>query len=319
MTDNEQNIDSVFSDDWSEDTHRSGVIVVVGRPNVGKSTLINTILGQKIAIVTNKPQTTRKNQLGIYTQKDGQILFVDTPGLHKPHHKLGEYMVDVAENAIKDADLIMWVLDASEKPKRSDEFIAETLKKLKGDTPVILALNKSDLLEVPSIAPEAHLELIDHDLAQMISAQETWNVRHLIKQLLEHLPLGPRYYPADQVSEVTMRFIAAEVVREKIILSTEQEIPHAVAVEVDEFKERSEDMTYISAIVYVERDSQKGIIIGKRGAMIKKIGQLAREELSTIIGTKVYLDLRVKVLKNWRSDENFMKRLGYKVSNSKER
>lgn len=312
MTNPDSHLDSVFNDDWSDD-HRAGVIAVVGRPNVGKSTLINAILGQKIAIVTNKPQTTRKNQLGIFTEPEGQILFVDTPGLHKPHHKLGEYMVDVAKNAIKDADIILWVLDASEKPQRADEYIAETLKQIKGDTPIVLALNKADLLEVPNQAPEEHLALIDHAIAQMVSAQESWNVRHLGNTLLELMPLGPRYYPADQVTEVNMRSIAAEIVREKIILSTDQEIPHSVAVEVDDFKERSEDLTYISAIVYVERNSQKGIIIGAKGAMIKKVGKLARQELTKMLGTKVYLDLRVKVLKNWRSDEAFMRRLGYRI------
>lgn len=312
MTQPDSHLDSVFNDDWSED-HRSGVIAVVGRPNVGKSTLINAILGQKIAIVTNKPQTTRKNQLGIFTQEKGQILFVDTPGLHKPHHKLGEYMVGTTKSAIKDADIIMWVLDASEKPQRADEYIAETLNEIKGDTPIILALNKADLLEVPSLEPPEHLALIEHSMAQMVSAQETWNVRHLGNQLLELMPLGPRYYPANQVTEINMRSIAAEVVREKIILSTDQEIPHAVAVEVDEFKERSADLTYISAIIYVERDSQKGIIIGSKGAMIKKIGKLARQELTKMLDTKVYLDLRVKVLKNWRSDETFMRRLGYRI------
>ena len=305
-------LDSIFEDDLPED-HRSGVIAVVGRPNVGKSTLINRILDQKIAIVTNKPQTTRKQQLGIYTNDRGQILFVDTPGLHDPHHKLGEYMVNVAEQAIKDADLILWVMDASELPQRPDEFIAETLKRLKGDTPVILALNKADLLENPGTSPETHLGLIEYTLAETVSGAEGIRVKHLVKQLMELLPQGPRYYPADQVSEVNLRFIAAEMIREKVILHTEKEIPHSVAVEIEEYKDRTEQLTYISAIIYVERNSQKGIIIGKNGEMIKQLGMEARKEIARTLGHKVFLDLRVKVLKNWRSDDALMRRLGYFV------
>ncbi len=306
-------LDSIFNDEWPED-HRSGVIAVVGRPNVGKSTLINRILGQKIAIVTNKPQTTRKQQLGIYTEEHGQILFIDTPGLHRPHHKLGEYMVDVAKGAIKDADLILWVLDASEPPQEPDTHIAETLTYLRGDTPVILALNKTDAIQGDtSDATLPHRDLIQHDLALPVSAKTGDKVSDLVAELLKRLPAGPRYYPADQVSETNMRFIAAEIVREKIIERTEQEIPHAVAVEVTEYKERSEDMTYISAVIYVERDSQKGIIIGKRGAMIKDIGSEARKDLRATVGTDVYLDLHVKVLKNWREDEGLMRRMGYRV------
>lgn len=306
-------LDSIFNDDWPEN-HRSGVIAVVGRPNVGKSTLINRILGQKVAIVTSKPQTTRKQQLGIYTEEHGQILFMDTPGLHRPHHKLGEYMVTVAEGAIKDADLILWVLDASEPPQEPDKHIAETLKSLRGNTPLILALNKTDLIKGDlNDATLAHRDLIEHVLAIPVSAATGDKVTDLVTELLKRLPEGPRYYPADQVSEANMRFIAAEVVREKIIERTEQEVPHAVAVEITEYKERSEDMTYISAVIYVERDSQKGIIIGKRGAMIKDIGSDARKALADLIGTQVYLDLHVKVLKNWREDEALMRRMGYRV------
>jgi GTP-binding protein Era len=310
-------LDTVFDDDWPED-HRAGVIAVVGRPNVGKSTLINRILGQKIAIVTNKPQTTRRQQLGIYTRPDGQILFVDTPGLHRPHHKLGEYMVGVAQEAIRDCDMILWVLDTSEPPEVSDQRIAETLRTMRGTTPVVLALNKADLTPADFDASE-HTALIDHVAAIPVSAAEGTGVDTLLDMLFESLPEGPRYYPADQVSEVNMRFIAAEVVREKIILNTEHEIPHAVAVEIDEFKEREDGLNYISAVIYVERASQKGIIIGKSGAMVKHIGTQAREELADMLGTRVYLDLRVKVLKNWRSDEALMRRLGYRLPKSGDR
>lgn len=311
-------MDDIFEEDWSED-HRSGIVAVAGRPNVGKSTLINRILGQKIAIVTNKPQTTRKQQLGIYTEQRGQILFTDTPGMHQPHHKLGQYMVDVAEEALRDADVILWVLDVSEPPHKDDRHIAAKMAELRGNTPVILLLNKIDRIGEDADLSE-HLSLIENPHHVMkISAAEGENVPALLDYLLEILPEGPRYYPADQVSEVNMRFIAAEIVREAIIQLTEEEIPYTVAVEVDQYKERSEDMTYISAIIYVERDSQKGIIIGKNGAMIKQIGTNARQELSNVIGTKIFLDLHVKVLKNWRSDENFMNRLGYRLPKKDDR
>lgn len=305
----------IFEEDWPDD-HRSGVIAVIGRPNVGKSTLINRILDQKIAIVTDKPQTTRKQQLGIYTVPEGQILFVDTPGLHKPHHKLGEYMVDVAEQSLRDADLILWLLDVSAPPAAGDKHIVETVNRVRGDTPVVLALNKLDQVK-GEVDVSKHTTLIEHSQAIPVSALNGTNVETLLTALLSHLPLGPRYYPADQVSEVNLRFIAAEMIREKIILNTEQEIPHSVAVEIESYKDRANDLAYISAIIYVERDSQKGIIIGRHGKMIKRLGTEAREELSEIIGTKVYLDLRVKVLRNWRSNEGFMRRLGYRFPKKK--
>jgi GTPase len=314
-------LDDIFEEDWPED-HRSGVIAVVGRPNVGKSTLINRILGQKIAIVTDKPQTTRKQQLGIYTQEHGQILFIDTPGLHRPHHKLGEYMVGVAEQAIRDADLILWVVDVSVPPQEGDVHIAETLKRVGRDTPIVLALNKADQLSGKGdaeIGPGDHLALVQHTHATQISALYGAGVPELVEYLLSQLPEGPRYYPADQVSEVNMRFISAEVIREKVILNTEQEIPHSVAIEVEQFTEREDGVTYISAIIYVERDSQKGIIIGKGGDMIKRIGTEARLELEDILSSRVFVELHVKVLKNWRSNIPVMRRLGYRLPKPDER
>ncbi len=310
MSDLENNVEETLPEDY-----RSGVVAVVGRPNVGKSTLINRTLRQKIAIVSPKPQTTQRRQLGIFTDERAQILFVDTPGLHAPQHKLGEYMVKTAESAFRDADVILLVLDASAMPERGDELIAGTVERLRAGTPVILALNKADLLTPQNYEPNiaAHEALIPHEEAFVLSAFTGEGVDELINALIEKLPQGPRYYPADELSDVNMRFIAAEVIREKIMLLTEKEIPYSVAVEIDSYKERSDDMTYISAVIYVERDSQKGIVIGKGGDMIKKVGSDARAELAKIVGTKIFLDLRVKVLKNWRSDEKLMQRLGYRI------
>ncbi len=307
-------LDTVFQDQLPPD-HRSGVIAVIGRPNVGKSTLVNSILGQKIAIVSPKPQTTRRQQLGIYTEAEAQILFTDTPGMHHPHHKLGEYMVSVAQDSLRDADVVLWVVDVSVEPQRDDLNIADLLKPLVGRTPIVLALNKADLLKPDQIEGQVkhYTALIESTAALLLSATEGRGVTELLTDLKGRLPLGPRYYPVDQVSEVNMRFIAAEVVREKIILNTEQEVPYSVAVEVTEYKERSEAMTYIGATIYVERDTQKGIIIGKNGALLKKIGTEAREELAGVVETGVYLDLHVKVLKNWRMDEELMRRLGYRL------
>lgn len=310
MTDDLNHLNSIFDENWPED-HRSGVVAIIGRPNAGKSTLINRILGQKIAIVTPKPQTTRKQQLGIYTTEQAQILFTDTPGIHDPHHKLGEYMNTTAQEALRDADVIVWILEANSPPHKEDKYIASLLESLDGTKPIIMALNKGDLL-LGETDLSAHKALVKHDAAYVISAIDGTGVPDLLAHVTSLLPLGPRYYPVDQVSEVNLRFIASEVIREKIILNTEQEIPHSVAVEVDSFKE-GEDRTTISAIIYVERDTQKGIVIGKRGQMIKTIGTAARQELMTMFDQSIHLDLRVKVLKNWRKDEKLMKRMGYRV------
>jgi GTP-binding protein Era len=296
---------------------RSGVVAVVGRPNVGKSTLINRILGQKVAAVSPKPQTTRRRQLGIYTSAEAQILFVDTPGLHAPQHKLGEYMVKAAESAFFDVDAILIVLDVSEPPETADRHLAETVARLRGKTPVVLAMNKIDAVpdaHVRAAREAEHSALIPQAAAFQVSATEGTDVDELLADLVSRLPEGPLYFPDDQLSEVNMRVIAAEIIREKVMIHTEQEVPHSAAVEIDSYRERSDSLTYIGATIYVERDSQKGIVIGKGGDRIKKIGSDARTELGEMLGTTVYLELQVKVLKNWRSDERSMARFGYKPS-----
>jgi GTPase len=306
-------LDALFDSPLPEN-HRSGVVSVVGRPNVGKSTLINRILGQKIAIVSPKPQTTRKQQLGIYTDAQSQILFTDTPGLHRPQHKLGEYMVSVAQESLRDADCVLWVVDGSVPPEAADVYIAETLNTLGGQNPILLVLNKVDLLASAQIDHQAaYTSLVASKQVLPVSALKGEGLDALLAAVHDVLPLGPRYYPPDQVSEANMRFIAAEMIREKIILHTEQEIPYSVAVEIDEYKERDEETVYISAIIYVERDTQKGIVVGKAGAMIKQIGSEARVELGEMLNARIYLELHVKVLKNWRSDPDLMRRLGYRM------
>ncbi len=304
-------LDSIFSDDWSDD-HRSGLVAVIGRPNVGKSTLINAIIGQKIAIVTAKPQTTRKRQLGIFTRDNAQILFVDTPGFHDPRTRLGDYMIKVAHDALQDADVILWILDISCAPRAEDLFIADAIKRAAAKTPIALVLNKIDLLGADSDYSE-HLALSPHELAFETCAKAGTGTKKLIDGLMPLLPLGPRYYPVEQVSQSNMRFLAAEIIREKIIELTSEEIPYTVAVEINRFKEK-DAINIIEAVIYVERESQKGIIIGKRGKMIKRIGIDARAELERQLEKQVHLESRVKVLKNWRSNERFLQRLGYTSS-----
>ena len=307
------NLDSIFSDDWDED-HRSGVVAVVGRPNVGKSTLINAILGQKIAIVSAKPQTTRRRQLGIHTSDAAQIMFVDTPGIHQPRSRLGDFMFKTARNALTDADVIVWIMDVSRPPKDEDQRIADMLTRLASNTPLILALNKIDLVANRDF--QAHLSLCQNHQALEMAAAQGKGVAALLDCLTPLLPRGPRYYPSDQVSEANLRFLASEIIREQIIEHTSDEIPHASAVLIDKFRERG-DMTLIEATIYVERGSQKGIVIGKRGAMIKRIGTAARAALQDLLGLSVRLDTRVKVQRNWRSDDAFMRRAGYHLPKAK--
>jgi len=303
--------------DAQPETHEllhSGYVAVVGKPNVGKSTLMNRILGEKIAIISPKPQTTRLRQLGIYSAPDVQAIFVDTPGIHQPRHKLGKFMVEVARAALRDADVILFVCALSTLPDDDDARAAAMIREA-ANVPVVLALNKLDLLAPEQVIPhvEAYRALMPEADWESLSALNGDGVPALLRRVIAKLPPGPQYYPEDQLSTSPLRDIAAEIVREKALLNLEQEVPHAVAVEVEEFVERSPTLTYIRVVIYVERDSQKGILIGRGGAMLKKIGSEARAELEQLLGTQVYLEPWVKVLKNWRQNEAMLARLGYRL------
>jgi GTP-binding protein Era len=293
--------------------HKSGFAAVIGRPNVGKSTLVNRFIGEKVAIVSSKPQTTRSRILGILTQDAFQVIFVDTPGIHRPLHKLGEFMVNTATDVIPDADVVLFMVDASAMPNDEDRMIADILHD-QGEAPIILVLNKMDLL--PPEKVEAHTEAYwglapFRDEWMMTTATEGTNLGVLLERIVAALPQGPRYYPREYITDQTERDIVAELIREQILHHTYHEVPHSVALVVEEFKEREQGVVYIAANVFVEKDSQKGIIIGRRGRMIRKIGSHAREAVERLVGGKVYLDLWVKVRKGWREDERELRRLGF--------
>ena len=303
----------LFSEGELPPDHRSGFVALIGKPNVGKSTLLNAWAGQKIAIVSEKPQTTRHRIRAILTRPDAQIIFVDTPGIHEPRHKLGEFMVATATRAVPDADLVLFVVDASRPPAKEDQVIAELVRK-KGRSPTIIALNKVDLVTPDALKARRseYGALLEDALLIPISATRGDNRTELLSATIAQLPPGPRYYPADQVTDQEERFIVAELIREQILRHLHQEVPHAVAVMVEEFRERPEkDLVYISANVFVERESQKGIIIGGGGRQLKRIGRAARQEIEHFLERRVYLDLWVKVKRKWRKDENELRRLGY--------
>lgn len=298
--------------------HRSGFVAVLGKPNVGKSTLINAFVGQKIAIISPKPQTTRRRLRGILTLPQAQIIFVDTPGIHFPKHKLGEYMVETATRALKGIDLALFMVDVSQPPTGEDEEIARLLREYR-PAPVILVLNKVDLLrpEREEAHREAYLALGEFREWLFLSATRGDNRERLLELIIEYLPLGPQYYPPDQVTDQEVRFMAAELIREQALEFLHQEVPHSVAVVVEEFQERREDLTYISATIYVEKKSQKGIVLGQGGKTVKRIGTAARKEIEALLGKRVYLELWVKVSKKWRRDEGALRRLGYVLPKKK--
>ena len=294
-----------------EKQHKSGFVAVIGRPNVGKSTLINHLIGQKIAIMSDKPQTTRNRILCVLTQSDAQIVFLDTPGVHKPLHKLGEYMANTVENTLKEVDAILFVVDVTEKFGAGERFIIDHLKATK--RPVILIINKIDRVKNEDILPIIANYAAQYDFAGVvpISAKNKLNLDHILSEVKKYLPEGPEYYPEDMVTDQPERLIVAEMVREKVLELTRDEVPHAVAVDVDEMATRSKGDVYIRATIYVERDSQKGIVIGGHGSMLREIGQRARHDIEVLLGAKVYLDLWVKVRKDWRNRDAILKSFGF--------
>ena len=293
--------------------HKSGFVAVIGRPSVGKSTLVNRLVEQKVAIVSAKPQTTRSRILGILTRADAQVIFVDTPGLHRPRHQLGKTMVAVATGAIPDADVVLFIVDCSVLPTDEDRMIS-TLVKQHTQAPVLLVLNKMDRLPAENVKQhtQAYWDVapFHHDWMMTVATQGT-NLDRLLRLIIVTLPNGPRYYPDDQVTDQTEREIAAELIREQVLRHTRQEVPHAVAVAVTEFKERENNVIYLAADIFVEKESQKGIIIGRRGRMLRDVGSAARRQIERMTGGQVYVDLWVKVRKDWRQDERELRRLGY--------
>ncbi|MGE5397397.1 MAG: GTPase Era [Chitinophagales bacterium] len=290
---------------------RSGFICMVGRPNVGKSTLLNKLIGQKVAIVSDKPQTTRNRIQGIYTCEEGQAIFIDTPGIHKPKHLLGEYMVNVTARTLREVDLIFYVVDATSRPGPGEEYIVQQLMDI--ETPIFLILNKIDLVSKSQIKEAAVLYNTKMSFVEKIpvSAATGQNLPNLKNKIFEYLPEGPFYYPDDEFTDQPERFIVAETIREKALSLTREEVPHCLAVEIDEFKEKSENMIYIRATIFTERESQKGIVIGRNGTLLRQIGELARKDIEKLLGTRVYLDLWVKVKNDWRNNEIQLRRLGY--------
>ena len=296
----------------SNTIYKSGFISIIGRPNVGKSTFLNRVIGQKIAIMSDKPQTTRNKVQGVLTQNDSQMIFIDTPGIHKPKHKLGDFMMKVATNTLREVDVIIFMVNAVEGIGRGDEFILEKLQNVK--TPVFLVINKIDEVHPDTLLPliEKYKEKLDFKAIVPISALQGNNVETLLAQLKEELPEGPQYYPADQVTDHPERFIISELIREKALHLTREEVPHSIAVVIDSIKKQEgKDMINVMATIIVERSSQKGIIIGKQGSMMKEIGQRARKDIELLLGSKVYLELWVKVQKDWRNKASVLRDYGF--------
>lgn len=296
-----------------EHNFKSGFVTLIGRPNVGKSTLMNHLIGQKIAITSDKPQTTRNRIQTVYTDERGQIIFLDTPGIHKAKNKLGEYMVNVAEHTMSEVDVILWLVEPSTFIGAGERHIAEQLRKVK--TPVMLVINKIDILknqdEILTFI-DTYKDICDFAEIVPVSALKAKNTDLMMELLFRYLPYGPQFYDEDTVTDQPMRQIAAELIREKALRLLSDEIPHGIAVTIEKMAERDNGITDIEANIVCERDSHKGIVIGKGGAMLKKIGSSARREIETLLETKVNLQLWVKVRKEWRDSELYMKNYGYR-------
>jgi GTP-binding protein Era len=293
--------------------HRSGFVAIIGRPNVGKSTLLNALLGQKIAAVSPRPQTTRKRQLGILTTENAQVVFVDTPGLHSAKHKLGEFLNQEAQEALDGVDLILWLVDASSQPTEDDIQISGMLNKVAKRTPRLLVLNKIDALKADeeSAREKTYADLLSQAPVKKVSAAKRTGLGEMLETLISLLPERPAEYPEEQITDLYEREIAGDLIREACLLQLRDEVPHSLAVRIDEFTERENGMVYIGATIFVERESQKGIVIGEGGKMMKSIGSAARKQIEEMGGRKVFLELRVKVHKDWRDDVNALKQLGY--------
>lgn len=291
---------------------KSGFISIIGRPNVGKSTFLNRVIGQKIAIMSDKPQTTRNKIQGVLTHDDAQMIFIDTPGIHKPKHRLGDFMMKVAQNTLKEVDLILFMVNAEEGFGRGEEFILEKFQTI--NTPVFLVINKIDRIHPDELLAiiESYKEKYAFQQVVPISALEGNNVERLLSQIKAVLPEGPQYYPADQVTDHPERFIITELIREKALHLTREEIPHSLAVVLDKMERQgNKDIIHVMATIIVERDSQKGIVIGKQGSMLKEIGKRARVDIENLLGSKVFLELWVKVQKDWRNRMSQLREYGF--------
>lgn len=301
-----------MSTSTSSSSFQSGFVAIVGRPNVGKSTLLNSVVGQKVAIMSNRAQTTRHTIRGVVTSETSQIIFIDTPGIHKPRHRLGEYMVEAAEGTLREVDLVLFVVDATEPNHEADKYVLEKLVGL--TTPVFLVINKVDAVVKPQVLQMMANYQSQYPFVEIlpVSAKDGTQLDILQTEIAKRLPAGPKYYPDDMLTDHPEQFIISETIREKVIHLTHEEIPHSVMVDIEQLERRADGNTvYVHAIIYTERDSQKGILIGKQGRMLKRVGELARTELERLFGNKMYLELWVKVKKDWRNEPSLLKRWGF--------
>ncbi len=296
----------------NKESYKSGFVTIIGRPNVGKSTLLNQVIGQKIAIMSDKPQTTRNKIQAVYTTDEAQVIFIDTPGIHKPKHKLGDFMTRTAQQTLNEVDLILFVINAEEGYGRGDQFIIDRLEHVKN--PVFLVVNKIDKVHPDQLLPLIDMYRNKLNVAEVvpISALNGNNVDTLLEQIVSYMEEGPQFYPEDQVTDHPERFITAELIREKVLHLTREEIPHSVAVVIEEMKVREEkNVVFVNATIIVERSSQKGIIIGKQGKMLKEIGKRARTDIETLLGSRVFLELYVKVQADWRNKQKQLVEFGF--------